>query len=136
MQRINKTTTISLIGLAALGLSAFAQEAAGQQEQQQPAPVSREMRMARRQAMQKLTTDFAAAVKNGSLSADDQKKAQDAIAQLQPHMKGAAPADPQARHAAMKTVREMSANPALRAEDRDLLAKDLAAVTSARAQKN
>ena len=84
--------------------------------------------MARRQAMQKLTADFSAAVKNGSLSTDEQQKAQNAISQLGPHVKGA-PRDPQARHEAMKTVRQMSNSAALRPEDRELLAKDLAAAT-------
>ena len=84
--------------------------------------------------MQRLTTDFSAAVKNGSLSADEQQKAKSALAQLGPHVKGA-PRDPQARRQAMKIVREMSANPALRAEDRDLLAKDLAAVAGNRGHR-
>lgn len=125
MQRINRTTLSLMIGFGVLGLSAFAQEAPSPQPQ--AAPVSREAMAARRQAMQRLTADFSAAVKNGGLTADDQQKAQTALAQLQPHGKGA-PKDPQARHEAMKTVKLMSANPALRAEDRDLLAKDLAAL--------
>ncbi len=129
MQRINRTTLSLMIGFGVLGLSAFAQEAPSPQPQ--AAPVSREAMAARRQAMQRLTTDFSAAVKNGGLSADDQQKAQTALAQLQPHGKGA-PRDPQARHDAMKTVKQISANPALRAEDRDLLAKDLAAIHPAR----
>ena len=125
MQRINRTTLSLMIGFGVLGLSAFAQEAPSPQPQ--AAPVSREAMAARRQAMQRLTADFSAAVKNGGLTADDQQKAQTALAQLQPHGKGA-PKDPQARHEAMKTVKLLSANPALRAEDRDLLAKDLAAL--------
>ena len=129
MQRINRTTLSLMIGFGVLGLSAFAQEAPSPQPQ--AAPVSREAMAARRQAMQRLTADFTAAVKNGGLTADDQQKAQTALAQLQPHGKGA-PRDPQARHDAMKTVKLLSANPALRAEDRDLLAKDLAALHPAR----
>lgn len=142
MLRINRTTTISLIGLAALGLTAFAQEAPQQADPQQapatqqaPSPAKREAMAARRQAVQKLTADFNAAVKNGGLSADDQQKAQTAIAALQPHVKGT-PRDPQAHRQAMRVVREMSSNPALRQEDRDLLAKDLAAVNPNRAQRN
>ena len=64
MQRIFKTT---LIGLSLMGLASFAQE----MPQQPVAPVSHEAMLARRQAMQKLTSDFSAAVKNGSLSAED-----------------------------------------------------------------
>ena len=129
MQRINRTTLSLMILFGVLGLLAFAQEAPSPQPQ--AAPVSREAMAARRQAMQRLTADFTAAVKNGGLTADDQQKAQTALAQLQPHGKGA-PRDPQARHDAMKTVKLLSANPALRAEDRDLLAKDLAALHPAR----
>ena len=121
MQRIFRTT---LIGLSLMGLAAFAQE----MPQQPVVPVGREAIMARRQAMQKLTGDFSAAVKNGSFPAEDQQKAQRAIAQLGRHVKGA-PKDPQARHEAMKTVRQMSNSAALRPEDRELLAKDLAAAT-------
>ncbi|HEY3741193.1 MAG TPA: hypothetical protein VGL53_15180 [Bryobacteraceae bacterium] len=142
MLRINRTTTLSLIGLAALGLTAFAQEAPQQTDPQQapppqqaPSPARREAMAARRQAVQKLTADFGAAVKNAGLSADDQQKAQTAIAELQPHAKGT-PRDPHARRQAMRVVREMSANPALRPEDRDLLAKDLAAVAPNHAQRN
>ena len=131
MQRINRTT-LSLIGIGVFGLSAFAQEAPPQAPTaQQAAPVSREAMVARRQAMQRLTTDFSAAVKNGRLSAEDQQKAQSALAQLQPHGKGA-PRDPQARREAMRTVREMSMSSALRPEDRDLLTKDLAAMKPVR----
>ena len=127
MQRITKTT-LGLIGFGVFGLAAFAQEAPPQTPNTQPAaPVSREAMGARRQAMQRFTADFGASVKNGSLSAEDRQKAQDALAQLQPQGKGV-PRDPQARHEAMKTVRQLSANPALRAEDRELLAKDLAAL--------
>ncbi len=122
MQRIFRTT---LIGCSLMGLAAFAQEMPA--PPQQAAATSKEAAMARRQAMQKLATDFNSAVKNGSLSADDQQKAQSALAQLGPHVKGA-PKDPQARHTAIKTVRQMSNSPALRPEDRDLLANDLAAV--------
>ena len=129
MQRIHKMT-LSLVGLGVLGLSvAFAQDMPA--PQQQAAPVSREAAMARRAATQKLKADFGAAIKNGALSADDAQKAQNALAQLQPHAKGA-PRDPQARHEAMKTVRQMASNPALRPEDRDVLAKDLAAMKPAR----
>jgi hypothetical protein len=135
MLGINKTTTLSLIGFAALGLAAFGQETPQTAPQQQPAPQSKEAMAARRQAMQKLTTDFAAAVKSSSLSADDQQKAQNAIAELQPHVKGV-PRDPKGRHQAMQLVRQMSTNPALRQEDRDLLTKDLAALPPARPQHN
>ena len=128
MQRVNRTTVLSLMGFCVLGLSALAQEAPPQAPSAQPAaPASREAMAARRQAMQQLTADFSAAVKNSSLSAEDRQKAQSALTQLQPHGKGA-PRDPQARQEAMRTVRQMSANPALRPEDRDLLAKDLAAI--------
>jgi len=121
-----------LIGLGALGLSAFAQETPPQAPNPpQPPAVSREGRMAHRQAMQKLTSDFSAAVKNGSLTAEDQQKAQNALTQLQPHGKGA-PRDPKARREAMHTVMQLSSNQALRPEDRDLLAKDLAALKAAR----
>lgn len=123
MKRINKTT-LTLVGFAALGMTAFAQDPA---PTQQPAPQSREAKQARHQAMQRLTADFGTAVKNANLSADDQQKAQAALAQLGPHAKGEA-RDPKARHEAMKVVRQMSVNPALRQEDRDLLAKDLTAV--------
>jgi hypothetical protein len=129
MKRLNKTT-LTLIGFAALGLSAFAQEPMPQQ-QPQTAPASREAMAARRQAMQRLTADFSTAVKNANLPAEDQQRAQAALAQLGPHVKGA-PRDPQARRQAMKTVRQMSTNPAFRPEDRDLLAKDLAAITPVR----
>jgi hypothetical protein len=135
MLRINRTSTLSLIGFAALGLSAFAQETPQTAPPQQAAPQSREAMAARRQAMQRLTADFSAAVKNGSLSADDQQKAQNAIAELQPHVKGV-PRDPKGHHQAMQFVKQMSSNPALRPEDRDLLAKDLAALPQARAQRN
>jgi len=129
MQRINNRTTLRLlIGFSSvLGLSAFAQAVPAPP---QAAPVSREAAMARRQAMQHLTADFSAAVKNGSLSADDSQKAQNALAQLQPHAKGT-PRDPQARHEALKTLRQMSANPDLRPEDRELLTKDLTALKRA-----
>ena len=136
MQRIHQATMrfigLSVLGLSGLGLSVFAQEVP---KPQQAAPVVREAMQARRAAMQRLTADFSAAVKNGSLPADDQQKAQEALAKLQPHAKGA-PRDAQARHEAMKTVRTLSASPALRAEDRELLAKDLAAVKPNRARKN
>ena len=132
MQRVNRTTVVSLMGFCILGLSALAQEAAPQAPSVQPqGPASREAKTERRQAMQQLTADFGAAVKNSSLSAEDRQKAQNALTQLQPHGKGA-PRDPQARQEAMRTVRQMSANPALRAEDRDLLAKDLAAMRPTR----
>jgi hypothetical protein len=134
MQRFSRTITLSFMGLTLLGLTAFAQETPQAAPQQQQ-PLSKEAMAARRQAMAKLTSDFSVAVKNGSLSANDQQKAQDAIAKLQPHMKGAA-RDPQARHQAMQFVRQMSTNPSLRPEDRDLLAKDLAAVAPNRPQNN
>lgn len=132
MQQITRTTTLTLIGFAALGLSALAQEAAGPQAE--PAAAS-QAKTARRQATQRLTADFSAAMKNGSLSPDDQQKAQTALTQLQPHAKHA-PRDPQARHQAMQTLKQMSANPALKPEDRDLLAKDFAALKPNRARKN
>ena len=50
------------------------------------------------------------------------------MAQLGPPVKGAA-RDRQARREAMKTVRQMSNSAALRTEDRELLAKDLAAAS-------
>ena len=136
MQRINKKTTLITIGLTALGLAAFAQE---MPNPQQAAPATattstRETANVRRQALQRLSTDFGAAIKNGSLSADDTQKAQSALAQLQPYGKGS-PRDPKGRHDAMKTVRHMSVDPALRPEDRELLAKDLAAIPS-KAAKN
>ena len=128
MQRIQL-----LIGLSVVGLTAFAQEMPNPQVAPQPATATtRETKMARRQATQRLVTDFGAAVKNASLSPDDAQKAQAALTQLQaPHGKGSA-RDPQGRHEAMKTVREMSASAALRPADRELLAKDLAALKPVR----
>ena len=123
MTRINKTT-LTLIGFAALSLSAaFAQ---APQTTQQP-------KAARHQAMQRLMTDFTAAIK--TLPPDDQQKAQTAIAQLnKTHVKGA-PRDPQARHQAMQVVKQMSGSPALRPEDRETLSKDLAALRANHAKK-
>jgi len=132
MQRLKKTT-LTLIGFGLLGLTAFAQDPAPPPAPQ-ATPGTKEAMVARRQAMQRLTTDFSAAVRNSTLSAEDQQKAQAAVAQLGPHIKGA-PRDPEARRHAMKVVRQMSANPALRPEDRDLLAKDLAAVAPNRAAR-
>ena len=119
---------LSLIGFGVLGLAAFGQDMPKPQE---ATPVSREAKAARHAASQQLTADFGAAIKNGTLSADDAGKAQNALSQLQPHSKGA-PRDPQARREAMKTVRQMAANPGLKPEDRELLAKDLAALKPAR----
>ena len=99
----------------------------------QPAPTTasrREAMMARRQVMQRLTTDFRAALQNASFTTDDRQKAEAALAQVQPktRTKGAAQAsvDPKARHEAMKLIQQMSASPAVRNEDRQVLAKDLA----------
>ena len=129
MQQISKTT-LRLIGFGLLGLGAFGQESPQQAPTaQQPPAVSLEARQARRQAIERLSADFSAAIKNGSLSAEEQQKAQSAVAQLGPHGKGTQ-RDPQARREALKMIRQMSANQALRAEDRELLAKDLAALAS------
>ena len=134
MQRINRKT-LGLMGFAALSLAAFGQDPAQPPSTApQQAPVSRQAMAARREAMQRLTTDFNNAIKNGSLTAEDQQKAQAALAQLGPHVKGA-PRDPQARHEAMKVVRQMSASTALRPQDRDTLAKDLAALRSTQSQQ-
>ena len=133
MQRINRNTLI-LIGFSVVGLAGFAQEAPAPQTQQQatPAHASRGGNMARREANQKLVADFGTAVKNGSLAGDDLQKAQSALAALQQRHGKGAPRDPRARHQAMKTVRTISGNPGLRAEDRDVLARDLAALKPAR----
>jgi hypothetical protein len=138
MTRINNLTRVLLpLSLMAVGLTA--QDMPAPQPQQQSAPASpRDAMMARRQVMQRLSADFRTAVQNGGLSADDKQKAEAALAQIQPRTKGnkGAPADPQARHAAMQTVQQMSANPALRSEDRQVLAKDLADLQALRHRKS
>jgi hypothetical protein len=135
MQR-NSLKTIGLIGFAAMGLAAFGQDPAQPPATpQQQTPAGRQAMAARREATQRLATDFSNAVKNGSLSAEDQQKAQAALAQLGPHTKGAL-RDPQARREAMGVVRQLSASTALRPEDRDLLAKDLAALKAMHPQRN
>ena len=96
----------------------------------------REAKMARRQLMQKLTSDFQTAMQKGSLSAEDRQKAETALAQIQPHSKGTkGTADPQTRHAAMKTIQQMASNPALSTADREVLAKDLADMKAMRHQR-
>ena len=119
---------LSLIGLGVLGLAAFGQD---MPNPQQATPASRGAKGAHRAAKQRLRADFGAAIKNGTLSADDTDKAQNALAQLQPTGKRATK-DPQARREAMKTVRQMAANPGLKPEDRELLAKDFAALRPSR----
>ena len=126
MQRISGKT-LGLIGFAAMGLAAFGQDP---MPQPQTAPTGHQTSPARREAMQHLTADFNNAVKNGSLSPDDHQKVQAALAQLGPHVKGA-PRDPQGRQEAMKVLRQVSTSSALKVEDRDVLARDFAALKAA-----
>ena len=96
--------------------------------------------MARRQVMQRLTVDFRAALQNGVLAAEDRQKAEAALSQIQPRTRakgtGRAQADPPARRDAMQLIQQMSASPALRNEDRQVLAKDLADLQALRHRRS
>lgn len=138
MNRTTINSNITRLIFGALALSAalsFGQDQApAQQAAQPPAASPKEQARARRQAMQKLTTDFAAAVKSANLADADRQKAEAAIANLQPAAKGAQ-RDPKARQEALKYVRVMSRSQSFSEQDRTLLAQDLATVQSLRKPK-